>query len=196
MTAANKVQNARFNEFSRRTGQQLLHLNTALQTLFAQTSEKGKICCKYSVVDLSVEKRTRTSIVFLQQGTRGARTLLECPSAQGSLGTRTAVECLIEETSNWTIFWQHFWHKPYGISVDNLRIITGPENIESKIRLHCSSNDKDIHQAEDKDVENASLESISQKLSVKEAAIGKPLNSSKLASVANNVYYKYRRVKV
>ena len=100
MKAANKVQNARFNEFSRRTGQQLLDLNTAFQTLFAQTSEKGKISCKYSDVDLSVEKRTRTSIVCLQQGTCGARTLVECPSAQGSLGTRTIVECLIEETSN------------------------------------------------------------------------------------------------
>ena len=96
MKAANKVQNARFNEFSRRTGQQLLDLNTA----FAQTSEKGKISCKYSDVDLSVEKRTRTSIVCLQQGTCEARTLVECPSAQGSLGIRTTVECLIEETSN------------------------------------------------------------------------------------------------
>ena len=35
MKAANESQNARFNEFSRRTVQQFLDLNAALQTIFA-----------------------------------------------------------------------------------------------------------------------------------------------------------------
>ena len=37
MKAVNEAQNERFNEFSRRTDQQLLGLNTALQTILAQT---------------------------------------------------------------------------------------------------------------------------------------------------------------
>ena len=63
MKAANKAQNARFNEFSRRTEQQLLDLNAALQTILAQASDKGKRNCKYSDVDLPAEKRVRTSVV-------------------------------------------------------------------------------------------------------------------------------------
>ena len=74
--------------------------------------------------------------------------------------------------------------KPYGISEEDLRaeecVVPNPENIEDEIRLLCSSNDKDTPQAEEEDAENAFLEDISQELSVKEA-IGKPLNSSKLA---------------
>ena len=50
----------------------------------------------------------------------------------------------------------------------------------------CSSNDKDT-QAEEKDAENAFLDGISQELSVKEA-IGKPLNNSKFASIANKMF--------
>ena len=57
MKAANEAQNARFNEFSRRTEQQLLDLNTALQTILAQTSEKGKRNFKYSDVNLPAEKK-------------------------------------------------------------------------------------------------------------------------------------------
>ena len=52
MKVANEAQNARFSEFSRRTEQQLLDLNTALQTILAQTTEKGKRNCKYKDVDL------------------------------------------------------------------------------------------------------------------------------------------------
>ena len=84
MKAANEAQNARFNEFSRRTEQQLLDLNTALQTILAQTSEKVKRNCMYSEVDLPSEKRARTSVECLQQGTYEVRTSVECPSAQGS----------------------------------------------------------------------------------------------------------------
>ena len=73
--------------------QQLLDLNTALQIILAQTSDKGKRNCKYSDVDLPAEKRVRTSIECLQQGTYGARTSVECPSAQGSSGARSSVEC-------------------------------------------------------------------------------------------------------
>ena len=51
----------------------------------------------------------------------------------------------------------------------------------------CSFNDKDTHQEEEEDAENAFLEGVSQELSVKEA-IGKPLNSSKLTSVANEIF--------
>ena len=46
MKAANEAQNARFNEFSRRAEQQLLDLNTTLQTILGQISEKGKRNCK------------------------------------------------------------------------------------------------------------------------------------------------------
>ena len=42
MKADNEAQNARFNKFSRRTEEQLLDLNTTLQTILAQTLEKGK----------------------------------------------------------------------------------------------------------------------------------------------------------
>ena len=38
MKAVNEAQNARLNELSRRTDQQLFDLNTALQTILAQTS--------------------------------------------------------------------------------------------------------------------------------------------------------------
>lgn len=47
-----------------------------------------------------------------------------------------------------------------------------------------SLHDKDKPQAEEEDAEDAFLEAISQELSVKKA-IGKPLNRSKLASIAN-----------
>ena len=93
MKANNEAQNARFNEFSRRTEQQLLDLNTTLQTKLDQTSEKGKRNCKYSDVDLPAEKRARTWVECLQQGTYGARTSVEWQSAQGSSGARTSVEC-------------------------------------------------------------------------------------------------------
>ena len=56
-----------------------------------------------------------------------------------------------------------------------------------EIKLLCSSNNKDMHQAEEGNAKNTLLEDISQELLVKEA-IGKPLNSSKLASIVNNVY--------
>ena len=52
-------------------------------------------------------------------------------------------------------------------------------NIEDEIRLLCTSNDKDTHQAEEEDAENAFLEDISQELSVKEA-VWKLLNSAGL----------------
>ena len=55
--AANEAQNARFNEFSRITEQQLLDLNIAPQTILAQISEKGKRNSKYSNVDLPGEKK-------------------------------------------------------------------------------------------------------------------------------------------
>ena len=79
------------------------------------------------------------------------------------------------------------------ISVEDIRavaqecVIPDPENIEDEIRLLCNSNDKDTHQAEEEDAENAFLDGISQELSVKEA-IGKPLISSKLASIANKMF--------
>ena len=57
MKAANEAQNVKFSEFSRRTEQQFLDLNTALQTIIVQTSEKEKRNCKYSGVDLPSEKR-------------------------------------------------------------------------------------------------------------------------------------------
>ena len=44
-----------------------------------------------------------------------------------------------------------------------------------------------MHQAEEGDAKNTLLEDISQKLLVKEA-IGKPLNSSKLASRVNKMF--------
>ena len=95
MKADNEAQNARstFNEFPRRTEQQLLDLNTTLQNILAQTSEKEKRNCKYSDTDLPAEKRAKTSVECLQEGTYGARTSVECPSAQGSSGARTSVEC-------------------------------------------------------------------------------------------------------
>ena len=51
----------------------------------------------------------------------------------------------------------------------------------------CTSNDKDTHQAEEEYAENVFVEDISQELSVK-VAIRKPLNSSKLASIANKMF--------
>ena len=71
MKAANKAQNVKFNEFSRRTEQQLLDLNTTLQTILAQASNKGKRNCKYSDLDLSAGKRARTLVECLQQETCG-----------------------------------------------------------------------------------------------------------------------------
>ena len=44
-----------------------------------------------------------------------------------------------------------------------------------------------MHQAEEGDAKNTLLEDISQELLVKEA-IGKPLNSSKLASIVNKMF--------
>ena len=84
-------------------------------------------------------------------------------------------------------------HRMVPISVEDIRavaqecVIPDPENIEDEIRLLCNSNDKDTHQAEEEDAENAFLDDISQELSVKEA-IGKPLISSKLASIANKMF--------
>ena len=79
----------------------------------------------------------------------------------------------------------------YGISGEDLRteecVVPDPNNIEDEIRLLCSSNDKDTHQAEKEDAENAFLDDISQDLSVKET-VGKPLNSSRLASIANKMF--------
>ena len=170
--------------------QQLLDLSTTLQTILAQTSEKRKRNCKYSDVDLPAEKRARTSVECLQQGTHGTRTSVECPPAKVSSGTRTSVECPTNQRQVSELFSDSTSDtRPYG--VEDIRaeecVILDPENIEDKIRLLCSFNDKDTHQTEEEDAENAFLEGISQDLSVKEA-IGKPLNSSKLASVANKMF--------
>ena len=59
MKAANEAQNARFNKSSRRMEQEVLDLNTALQTLLAQTSEKGKRNFKHSDVGLPAEKQVQ-----------------------------------------------------------------------------------------------------------------------------------------
>ena len=95
---------------------------------------------------------------------------------------RQVNELLSDSTSN---------TRQYGISEEDLRakvcVVPDPENIEDEIRLLSSSNDKDTHQAEEEDAENAFLEDISQELLVKET-IGKPLNSSKLASIANKTF--------
>ena len=169
-----------------------MDLNTTLQTILAQTSEKEKRNCKYSDVDLPAEKRARTSIECLQQGTYGARTSVECPSAQGSSGARSSVECPTDQRQISELFSNSTSDtRPYGISVEDIRaeecVIPDPENIEDEIRLLCNSNDKDTHQAEEEDAENAFLDGISQELSVTEA-IGKPLISSKLASIANKIF--------
>ena len=70
-----------------------MDLNTTLQTILAQTSQKEKRNRKYSDVHLPAEKRARTSVECLQEGTYGVRTSVECPSAQGSSGAKTSVEC-------------------------------------------------------------------------------------------------------
>ena len=57
MKAANEAQNVRLNKFSRRAEKQLLDLNTSLQIILAQSSDKGKRYCKYCDVDLPAEKR-------------------------------------------------------------------------------------------------------------------------------------------
>ena len=116
----------------------------------------------------------------LQQGTCGARTSVECPLAQGSSGTRTSVECPTDESQVSELFSGRTSDtRPCDISEEYLRagecVVPDPENIEDEIRLLCSSNDKDTHEAEEEDAENAFLEGISQELSVKQA-IGKPLN--------------------
>ena len=128
----------------------------------------------------------------LQQGTYGAGTSVEWPSGQGSSGARTSDEYPTVQRQVSELFSDSTSSTgPYGISVKDIRgeecVIPNPENIEDEIRLLCSSNDKDTHEAEEEDAENAFLEGISQELSVKEA-IGKPLNSTKLASIANKVF--------
>ena len=90
-----------------------------------------------------------------------------------------------------TALYNTFDTRPYGISEEDLRaeecVVPDLENIEDKIRLLCSSNEKDTPQAEKEDAENAFLEDISQELSVKDA-IGKPLNNSKFSSIANRMF--------
>ena len=132
MKAANEAQNARLNEFSRITEQQLLDLNTTLQTILAQTSQKEKRNCKYSNVDLCAEKRARTLVECLQRGTCGSRTLVECPSAQGSSGARTSVECPTDQRQVSELF---------SGSTSNTRSYR--INIQDETRLLCTSNDKD-----------------------------------------------------
>ena len=184
MKAANEAQNVKFNEFPRRTEQQLLDLNTTLQTILAQASDKGKRNCKYSDLDLPAEKRARTSVECLQR---------ECPSAQGSSGARTSVECPTDQRQVSELFSDSTSDtRPYGISSEeDLRteecVVPDPNNIEDEIRLLCNSKDKDTRYAEEEDAENAFLEDISQELSVKDA-VGKPLNSSRLASIANIMF--------
>ena len=144
---------------------------------------------------MPTEKRARTSVECLQQGTCGARTsveMVECPSAQSLSGARTSVECPADQRQVSELFSDNtFDRRPYSVSEEDLRaeecVVPDPENIEHEIRLLCGSNDKDTRQEEEEDdVENAFLKNISQKLSVKEA-IGKPLNSSKLTSIANKM---------
>ena len=60
-------------------------------------------------------------------------------------------------------------------------------NIEDEIGILCIPNNKDTLQAKEVDADNAFLEDISQELSAKEA-VGKRLNSSKLASIANKMF--------
>ena len=86
-----------------------------------------------------------------QQGTYGARTSVECPSAQGSSGARSSVECPTDQRQISELFSNSTSDtRPYGISVEDIRaeecVIPDPENIEDEIRLLCSSNDKDTHQ--------------------------------------------------
>ena len=122
MKAANEAQNARFNEFSRRTEQQLLDLNTALQTILAKATNKGKRNCKYSDVDLPAEKRARTSVECLQQETCGVRKSVECPSAQGSSGASTSVECPTDQRQVSELFSDSTSNtRSYGISEEDLR---------------------------------------------------------------------------
>ena len=192
MKAANEAQNVKFIEFFRRTEQQLLDLNTTLQTILVQASDKGKRNCKYSDLDLPAEKRARTSVGCLQQETCGARTSVECPSAQGSFGARTSAKCPTDQRQVSELFSDSTSDTiPYGISEEDLKteecVVPDPNNIEDEIRLLCSSNDKNTHHAEEEDAENAFLEDNSQELSVKEA-VGKPLNSSSLASIANKMF--------
>ena len=155
MRAANKAQIARFNEFSRRMEQQLLDPNTSLQTILTQTAEKGERNHKYSDVDLPAEKRVKTLVECLQQGRCGARTFVECPSAQGSSGARTSVECPTDQRQISELFSDSTSDtRPYGISEEDLTaeecVVPDPRNIEDEIRLLCSSNDKDTYQAERK----------------------------------------------
>ena len=192
MKAGNNAQNARFNEYSRRTEQQPLDLNTTLQTMLAQASDKGERNSKYSDIDLPAEKRARTSVECLQQETCGAKTWVECPSAQGSSEARTSVECPTDPRQVSELFSDsNSDTRPCGISEEDLRteecVVPGPNNIEDEIRLLCSSNDKDTHQVEEEDAENAFLEDISQELLVKDA-VGKPLSSSRLVSIANKMF--------
>ena len=141
---------------------------------------------------MPAEKRARTPVECLQQRECEARTSAECSSAQGSSGTRTSVECLVDQRQENELFSDSTSDtRQYGISEEDLRaeecVVPDPENIEGDIRLLYGSNDKDTPQAEEEDTENAFLEDISQELSVKQA-IGKPLNSSKLASIANKMF--------
>ena len=110
------------------------------------------------------------------QGSSGGKTSIECPAEQ-----RQVSELSFDSTSDTRL---------YGISVEELRteecVAPDSENIEDEIGVLCSPNDKDTPQTEEEDVDNAFLEDISQELSAKEA-VGKPLNSSKLASIANKM---------
>ena len=96
----------------------------------------------------------------------GARTSVECPSAQGSSGGRTSIECPTDQSQVSELFSDSISDtRPYDISEEDLRaeecVVPDPNNIEDEIRLPCSSSDKDTHQAEEEDAENAFLEDIS-----------------------------------
>ena len=100
----------------------------------------------------------------LQQGSCGAKILVEFPPAQGS-----SVECSTEQrqVSN------QFSHRtsdtrPYGInkkeSMSEECVVPVPENIEDEIKLLWSGIDKDTLQTEEEDAENSFLDNISKKL--------------------------------
>ena len=92
-----------------------LYLNAALQTIIAQASERGD--CKYSDVDLPAEKRARASVEWVRQRMCGARTSVECSSAQGFSGARTSAECRVEHRQASEQFSDSTsTTKPYGIS--------------------------------------------------------------------------------
>ena len=118
--------------------------------------------------------------------------MVEYPSVQGSSGGKTSVECPAEQRQVSELFFDSTsGTRPFGISEEELRtdecVAPDSENIEDEIGELCSPNDKDTPQAEQEDVDNVFLEDISQELSVKEA-VGKPLNSDKLPSIANKMF--------